>query len=841
MPYELDDQGLRIIGYNVPIRFYDPSRVLQAEIFLQRDGTLNVGGTVSSGSSGTSTGAHGLDDTNTHLGTLADNQAPQFLKITGSRTLTADWDAGSHKITAEQLESDIVTGTAPLIVASETLVDNLNADLLDGYEAAAFPRKAEAATITETWRFNQNVGILCDPDDQFALDVNGPIRGTYLVGSHAIQLDDALLIAHFDGARPYATDFSVDTTGHLGQVATASNVIGRPGKFGKAVEIAQGTVNLFDNPVFGTGDYTGYSYYAGSGGNGTATVGTGSVYVGEYALEMTADTAGTSQLSKGGLTTLDNGESLTISVYAESDDGARFGLNIYDVTNTTSHSSGVLTADDDYTHHTHTWTNNTGGTVTISFYMYFYDTDGTTKLRVGGLQAEKKAYATPVTYGDMPNSAWTSTAHASTSTRSAGSLYYTNPIDATEGTLGIWWQPFADYDDQPTSYLFDEGGLAAYFDSADYKINFTDGTNTAESSALDFSAGDWVHLVFTWSSSGLTIYIDGVADGTNGTYTAPTLGSNLYIGSSDTPDSQAGLLDDLVITESAMSADLVRAIYESSAPVFAETSISVWRSPTKVPIWVDSRGLWAEDADGNAVFGINVGQDSYSWGGITTSIGDIVFGHNQTDSAAMWWDIDTKRIKFLGDGSADVQVYIDTNGTLKAAGGTLILDKDTGITLSDAFSESGGGNITATPEISFLKGASQAATIYYEYDTGVLSLDPHSTLFIKNVQGGGKAGPEIEIVGTTRITEASGTGPSLTVRHTDTSGAVPVLELEQLDVSEEFIKFIGEAASGNLARSIVDAGDVSSNSIAGYVRVYAQDDGNQITDQAYYLPLYTLS
>ena len=49
----------------------------------------------------------------------------------GSLNLTANWDAGSFKITAETFESDVPTGTAPLVVASTTKVANLNSDLLD--------------------------------------------------------------------------------------------------------------------------------------------------------------------------------------------------------------------------------------------------------------------------------------------------------------------------------------------------------------------------------------------------------------------------------------------------------------------------------------------------------------------------------------------------------------------------------------------------------------------------------------------------------------------------------------------------------------------------------------
>lgn len=62
----------------------------------------------------------------------------QYLLADGTRELTADWDAGPHEIRAETLESDVATGTAPLTIASTTLVSNLNADLLDGQEGSYY-------------------------------------------------------------------------------------------------------------------------------------------------------------------------------------------------------------------------------------------------------------------------------------------------------------------------------------------------------------------------------------------------------------------------------------------------------------------------------------------------------------------------------------------------------------------------------------------------------------------------------------------------------------------------------------------------------------------------------
>lgn len=66
------------------------------------------------------------------------------------------------------------------------------------------------------------------------------------------------------------------------------------------------------------------------------------------------------------------------------------------------------------------------------------------------------------------------------------------------------------------------------------------------------------------------------------------------------------------------------------------------------------------------------------------------------------------------------------------------------------------------------------------------------------------------------------------------------LQIQQLDVDEPFIKFIGTAASADLTRSIVDVGDVTTPTIAGYAKVEVQDDGNQITDQDYFVQLYTI-
>jgi hypothetical protein len=83
------------------------------------------------------------------------------------------------------IESKVTTGTAPLIVASTTLISNLNADLLDGVEAAALPKLASANTFTGTNTFSaavtHNNDVTCNTNNLFLV-------------TSALDLEDSTLI-----------------------------------------------------------------------------------------------------------------------------------------------------------------------------------------------------------------------------------------------------------------------------------------------------------------------------------------------------------------------------------------------------------------------------------------------------------------------------------------------------------------------------------------------------------------------------------------------------------------------------------------------------------------------
>jgi hypothetical protein len=258
-------------------------------------------------------------------------------------------------------------------------------------------------------------------------------------------------------------------------------------------------------------------------------------------------------------------------------------------------------------------------------------------------------------------------------------LYYANPLVAAEGTIQLHWIPSsANTTAQTSPYLFSEGNLKAYYLAADDKIYFTDGTNTISTDALTFSADLPQFLAFSWSSAGLEIkrYYNSTMDTTvtGATYTAPTLGANLYIGSDTAGANQCnGIIDDLGVIDHLYTDAEFLAIAKSDGPIFAETSTWAFRFGYNRG-WSDVDGLWVIDSDSNAVFGVYGGASTKTWGGFTLAPGDIVLGSNVSGSGAILWDASTHKFGFYGNASATVQCEIDTNGTLTAGAGIVGLD-----------------------------------------------------------------------------------------------------------------------------------------------------------------------
>lgn len=120
-----------------------------------------------------------------------DNLLVSNLNFTVGGSFTANGvtlNAGGLSLTGNaqvvQLTSTATTGTAPLVVSSTTKVENLNADLLDGYDSADFARKAENATISGSWTFDGAVTV----NNTASMQVLQTKAGTTAGGNNHLQL-----------------------------------------------------------------------------------------------------------------------------------------------------------------------------------------------------------------------------------------------------------------------------------------------------------------------------------------------------------------------------------------------------------------------------------------------------------------------------------------------------------------------------------------------------------------------------------------------------------------------------------------------------------------------------
>jgi len=533
------------------------------------------------------------------------------------------------------------------------------------------------------------VGIACVPDPQFALDVAGPCRAQWFIGPHAIQLKDATMILHFDGASPYRSNYNGILLGHKGQTATtAGGYTFRPGKFGKAIQITRAGNNAITHPSFELGT-------VGATPDGWAFSGAGSfvksadvAYYGDYSAKLTvaAQFAYPSHTLSGGIN-LNSAQTVSAWVWVDSYTSGTLTLSVQ----RTDTFVEVIQVNVDtsagkrkqWQRISATWPGSGGGTVAARVKLQTSN-PATMVVYVDAVQVEPYVYCSPYIDGSLnpvgsSGHAWTVPAspHASGSTRSAAELYCAVAnVDAREGTISAWVYVDGFYNNNRLFHFRNDDG------SFDYYLASTGGAifryNNVAIGGGTLAARTWHHIAVTWSlETGYAYaFLDGIQTGA-AAITGPTLvdATLISIGSKWGTSQLNGLIDDFAILATAIDANQVRAIYESNAPVFAESSTVSWVATPSGLVWADERGLWMRDTAGNSVLGVYGGEAAtYSWAGFTMASGDLVLGRNAVGSSAIWWDQSSGKFGFYGAGSATAQVEIATDGRLTAGAGKVSLD-----------------------------------------------------------------------------------------------------------------------------------------------------------------------
>jgi hypothetical protein len=182
-------------------------------------------------------------------------------------------------------------------------------------------------------------------------------------------------------------------------------------------------------------------------------------------------------------------------------------------------------------------------------------------------------------------------------------------------------------------------------------------------------------LAVTYDGGTLRIYVNGaeVKNGSSSGFVG--VPATMYVGCYSTQTKWNGLIDDFVILDRAMPAAEIRSVYESNAPVFAETSTFTFRPTPKGLIWADDEGLWMRDTAGKPVLGVYGGEAATkNWGGFNLVPGDLLLGNNAVGSSGIWWSRVNGTFGFYGAGSDTPQVEIATDGRLTAGAGKVRLD-----------------------------------------------------------------------------------------------------------------------------------------------------------------------
>ena len=211
-------------------------------------------------------------------------------------------------------------------------------------------------------------------------------------------------------------------------------------------------------------------------------------------------------------------------------------------------------------------------------------------------------------------------------------------------------------------------------------------TSVALIGAVAITAREWHHAALVVAGTAVTLYLDGVAVTTNTVTNIKAAAATAYVGSYSGGERLNGQIDDFAIINRALTAGDVLSIYESNAPIFAETARYSFRATPRGLVWADDEGLWMRDVSGNAVFGIYGGEAATkSWGGQVMAVGDLLIGRGSQyvlwDNSAGTMIISGSMIITGGSGYANLTDTPDSLSDINAGEGSKLTGIEAGATV----------------------------------------------------------------------------------------------------------------------------------------------------------------
>ena len=376
-------------------------------------------------------------------------------------------------------------------------------------------------------------------------------------------------------------------------VATASggvieDKIGRADGLSRGLIVPKICTNKFTNPVFGHATYNN-NWTAGADLLVAENKDPEFILFGDTSVKLVAESGTDANLNFHQALDVGNTNSHTFSFYAKAIDGSALTTsNIKFKYSTVQTADAVLSVGDGWYR---VVAKVTG--IASSQHTGVILTEEAQTIFIDGFQIEEEDYPTPLCFGDMLGCSWSSTAHASTSSRTIGKVAF-DPSDIMnlgEGTIRVAIKhPFAHsiYDLNQYAFTVDAtNDMQLYWNQTLADWVWTDGTNLVATSDHTFAANDVEVLHATYGKAGIALYINGAEKSTD-TSSQPLLSvANAYVGGHPTTTgASAWTIMDLAIYDRAMTATQVAADYANIQPIVEG---DVRASP--IP-W-----LWTKDGD----------------------------------------------------------------------------------------------------------------------------------------------------------------------------------------------------------------------------------------------------
>jgi len=517
----------------------------------------------------------------------------------------------------------------------------------------------------------------------------------------------------------------------------------------RGLVIERGTTNHVLNPIFENNVTDGWTL---SGTGASRTRDTAVKAVGSASCRLTCAVGQTSQIYQNVTTAVPNGQTVAAQVLLRRTGNYTADVLLYDTTNLATRASQSVTKIGDWERITLAWTNNTGSNANIRLWIRNRSRVVTEELWVDGCQVEiDMPTATSLCYGDRGSGyAWDTptSPHNSTSTRtvtvvslpdvasllSSRSTYSIRTVVQMPYAANVTW-PWGTLNALWAGDLTD---VALYYndDTDTFKL-YIEGAARISSPVQTFAAGDVLDIVVTldYASNLYYMYINGVLAGSyTGARSSPAL-TNFYLGCSSTNYAAGIVVDEFAVFGSVFTPDEVAALHLQRRPlidagatdlpgVYLEDGrFRLYSSQTGARTEIDVSGIRAYSAaaqsvhiktTGDVLFGSNITAPattalavfatSQTYNSESLGAGDVLFGDNSASKANILWDASDGLLRFRG--GTTTQVYIATDGSLRAGGGAIKIDVS-GIRAYSAAAQS--VHIKTTGDVLFGSNVASAA------------------------------------------------------------------------------------------------------------------------------------